>query len=310
MSAPLRPFRFGVQCFDAPTGKHWLEDARRAEGLGYDTLLMPDHFGPQFAVFAGLTAAATVTTTLRVGTLVAANDFRHPLVLAKEAATLDLISGGRFELGLGAGWDGSDYAETGIPLASAAERVERLTESIAVLKAAFSGERFSFTGRHYQVTGYEPVPLPVQRPHPPLMIGAGSPKLLGLAAREAGIVALAPRTRADGSGLIRANVAPEATKRKIGWVREAAGARFTELELSVLVFGVAVTSDRDSAARALAGKWDLTPEDVLASPHFLVGTVGEIAGELVSTRERLGISYWVVQDLEPFASVLEQLAGR
>jgi probable F420-dependent oxidoreductase len=309
MSAPLRPFRFAVQCFDATTGKEWLEAARKAEGLGYDTLLMPDHFGPQFGVFAGLTAAATVTTTLRVGTLVAANDFRHPLMLAKEAATLDLISSGRFELGLGAGWDGSDYAETGIPLASSAERAERLTESVAVLKAAFAGERFSFTGRHYQVTGYTPVPLPVQRPHPPLMIGAGSPKLLALAAQEAGIVALAPRTRADGSGLIRSNVAPEATKRKIGWVREAAGARFTELELSVLVFGVVVTSDRDSAAKELAAKWDLTAEDVLASPHFLVGTVSQIAGELISARESLGISYWVVQDLEPFGSVIKRLAG-
>ncbi len=309
MSAPLRRFRFGVQCFDAETGTRWLEDARRAEGLGYDTLLMPDHFGPQFGVFAGLTAAATVTSTLRVGTLVAANDFRHPLVLAKEAATLDVISGGRFELGIGAGWDGTDYAESGIALASAAERTERLAEAITVLKGAFSGERFSFSGSHYTITEHAAQPVPVQRPHPPLMIGAGAPKLLGLAAREADIITFAPRTRADGSGLIRETVSLEATERKVGWAREAAGDRFGDLELGALVFAVVVTNDRQTAAETLARRWKLTPDAVLASPHLFAGTVGEIADEFIQARERLGISYWVVQDLEPFDAVLSKLAG-
>ncbi len=310
MTGTRRPFRFGVQQFDTPTGAQWLETARQAEALGYDTLLMPDHFGSQFAPFSGLTAAATVTATMRVGTLVAANDFRHPLVLAKEAATLDLISGGRFELGLGAGWDGSDYAESGIEFLGSAERADRLTEAIAVLKAAFSGEKFSFSGRYYQITGHAARPLPAQRPHPPLMIGAGAPRLLGLAAREADIVTLAPRTRADGSGLIRASVSAEATERKIGWIREGAGDRFGALELGALVFAVEVTADPMAAAEALAARWDLTPQAVLSSPHLLVGPAEQIAEDLLECRERLGISYWVVQDIEPFAPVLTLLTGR
>jgi probable F420-dependent oxidoreductase len=313
MTASLHRFRFGVQCYHTRTGAEWLEAARMAEAVGYDILLMPDHFGPWFGPFAGLTAAAAVTSTLRVGTLVAANDFRHPLVLAKEAATLDLISAGRFELGLGAGWDGSDYAESGIALASSAERTERLGEAITVLKAAFSGERFSFTGSHYQISEHAAGPVPAQRPHPPLMIGAGAPKLLGLAAREADIVTLAPRTRADGSGLILASVSSEATQRKVGWVREAAGDRFDKLELGALVFAVEITSDPLPAAEALAARWDLTPAAVLASPHLLVGTVSQIADELLSAREGLGISYWVFQDPEAFAPafapVLDRLAG-
>jgi probable F420-dependent oxidoreductase len=153
---------------------------------------MPDHFGPQFGPWAALGAAASVTSRLRVGTLVASNDLRYPLVLAKEAATVDVISAGRLELGLGAGWGGSDYAEAGTAFAGPAERIDRLAEAIAVLKAAFSGERFSFTGQHYQVRGHAAGPVPAQRPHPPLMIGAAGPRLLVLAAREADLVTLCP----------------------------------------------------------------------------------------------------------------------
>jgi len=292
------------------TGALWLETARQAEALGYDALLMPDHFGEQFAPFSGLAAAAAVTTTLHLGTLVAANDFRHPLVLAKEAATLDLISEGRFELGLGAGWHGSDYTESGITFLGPAERVDRLSEAIAVLKAAFTGQRFSFSGRYYHITEHTAGPVPAQQPHPPLMIGAASPRLLRLAGREADIVTLAPRTRPDGSGLILASVSSQATERKIGCIREGAGDRFGELELGAIVFAVEITDNPMAAAQALAARWDLTPPEVLSSPHLLVGTVEQIAEDLLKYRERFGISYWAVQDLQPFAPVLSRLAGR
>ena len=200
MTAPLRWLRFGVQQEAAQTGAQWLGIARQAEALGFDTLLMPDHFGLQLGPWAALGAAASVTSRLRLGTLVASNDFRYPLVLAKEAATVDDLAGRR--VGLGAGWDGSDYAEAGIAFAGPAERIDRLAEAIAVLKAAFSGERFSFTGQHYQVRGHAAGRAPCQRPHPPLMIGAVGPRLLVLAAWEADIVTPcplypAPRQRAD-----------------------------------------------------------------------------------------------------------------
>ena len=304
-----RPFRFGVQLAEAGSGAQWLDDARQAEALGYDALLMPDHFGAQFGPFAGLSAAAAVTSTIRLGTLVAANDFRHPLVLAKEAATVDVISGGRFELGIGAGWDGSDYAGTGIRLDSASERTDRLTEAVAVLKGAFTGERFSFTGKHYQVADYTSGPVPVQRPHPRLMIGAGAPRLLGLAAREADIATLAPRTRGDGSGLIVSSGTADATDRKISWIREAAGPRFDQLELGALIFGVVVTDNPQAVAEEWGAAFDTTPAAVLGSPHVLIGSIQSMADEVRGYRERFGISYWVVQEMQPFAQVLAHLAG-
>ena len=309
MGVPVRQFRFGVQQQLAPTGARWLDGAREAEALGFDSLLMPDHFGSHFGPLAGLSAAAAVTSRLRVGTLVAANDFRHPLMLAKEAATIDVISAGRLELGLGAGWDGRDYAEAGIPFAGAGERIDRLAEAIAVLRAAFSGKTFSFPGKHYQVSGYAGGPVPVQRPHPPLMIGAAGPRLLRLAAREADIVTLCPRTRNDGSGLILSSVSAQATERKIGWVREAVGDRADHVEPGALVFAVEITTSRQQAAEAMAGEWDLTPQEVLDSPHLLAGTPQQIAEDLLGFRERFGISYWVVQDMQPFAQVLARLAG-
>lgn len=304
-----RPFRFGVQLSQADTGAQWLDDARQAEALGYDALLMPDHFGAQFGPFAALGAAAAATSTIRLGLLVAANDFRHPLVLAKEAATVDVISGGRFELGLGAGWDGSDYAASGIPLDAASVRTDRLTEAVTVLKLAFTGEPFSFDGKHYQITNATAGPVPVQRPHPPLMIGAGAPRLLGLAGREADIATLARRTRGDGSGLIVSSASAEATDRKIAWIRDGAGPRFDQVELGALIFGVVVTDNPRAVAQEWAAALDTTADDVLGSPHVLIGSIESMADELRGHRERFGISYWVAQGMRPFAEVVAKLAG-
>jgi probable F420-dependent oxidoreductase len=309
-SGVRRPFRFGLQVEQAPTAAAWRDLARQAEDVGFDVLLMPDHFGDQFSPFAGLAAAAAATSTLRLGTLVIDNDFRQPLVLAKESATLDVVSDGRLELGLGAGWDGSDYSETGIPFDEPAGRVARLAEAVAVLKGAFAGEPFSHQGEHYQVNHYRGAPAPVQRPHPPLMIGAGSPRLLALAAREAQIAALARRTRPDGSGVVVSDISVEATERKVAWVREAAGERFDSIELNSLIFAVEVTDDAQSGAEQLAARFGITPADALASPHVLVGPVERMVDAVLEWRQRSGISYFVVQqEIETFAPVLARLAG-
>src|SRR5215211_9239903 len=231
MDKGRRPFRFGV-IGEAITSRERLLDApRRAEALGYSTLLLRDHFvaepfGDQLAPMVALTAAAGATRTLRVGTLVLDNDYRHPVLLAKEAATLDLLSGGRFELGLGAGWLREEYVSAGMPFDPAGVRVGRMEESLRLLKGLFSGESVTFAGEHYAVTGLESFPRPVQRPHPPLMIGAGSRRMLGIAGREADIVGILPKALPDGT--ISDDLAertPETLKRKVGWAREAAGDR-------------------------------------------------------------------------------------
>src|SRR2546428_1826024 len=188
MSPHPKPFRFGVQEHSAPSAKAWRDTARRVESLGYKALYLPDHFGHQLGPIAALLAAADATTTLRVGSLVFDNDYRHPVVLAKEAATLDLLSDGRLDLGIGAGWMVSDYEQAGIPFDSPGIRIERLAEAIAIIKKFFAGGEFSFQGKHYSINGIEGAPSPVQKPHPPLLLGGGGRKMLQLAAREADIV--------------------------------------------------------------------------------------------------------------------------
>src|SRR4051794_15610382 len=183
-----RKFRFGAQCSYAGSGKDWAAKARRLEDLGYATLCMPDHFDDQLAPMPALTAAAAATTTLRVGTLVLGNDYRHPLITAKEAATVDVLSGGRFELGIGAGWMGSDYEQSGIGLDPPGVRIERLAESLAVVKGLLAGGKFSFAGRYYSVTRHPGTPAAVQRPRPPILVGGGGRRILSLAGREADIV--------------------------------------------------------------------------------------------------------------------------
>jgi probable F420-dependent oxidoreductase len=184
----VRTFRFGVQEHRAPSAKAWKEKAREVESLGYATLYLPDHFTDQVGPIAALMAAADATTTLRVGSLVFDNDYRHPVVLAKEAATLDLLSEGRLDLGLGAGWMASDYEQAGIPFDSAGTRISRMEEALTIIKGLFTGEPFTFAGEHYRLTSMEGSPRPVQRPHPPILLGGGGRRMLRIAAREADIV--------------------------------------------------------------------------------------------------------------------------
>jgi probable F420-dependent oxidoreductase len=306
-----RAFRFGVTVPAVAAGPAWAERARRVEQLGYAILQMPDHFREQLAPVPALTAAALATTRLRVGSLVFSNDFRHPVVLAKEAATLDVLSGGRFELGLGSGWLREEYDQAGILFDAPGTRIERMAEAVTLVKGLLTGEPVHFTGRHYTIAGLRGTPTPIQRPHPPLVIGGGGQRLLSLAAREASIVSLVPRARRDGGGLDRGDFGEAAFRQKIEWVRAAAGDRLAALELHTLIQAVVVTDRRAIAAEQLATRFKIGPELVLESPYVLCGTVEEICETLRQRRQTHGISYVTVfdRDLEVFAPVVERLAA-
>jgi probable F420-dependent oxidoreductase len=308
----IRPFRFGVAIPGAQSGEDWIARVRRVEELGYSTLLMPDHFGGQFAPIPALMAAAQATKSLHVGSFVMDNDFHHPVVLAKESATLDLLSGGRLELGLGAGWMASDYEKSGIPLDRAGVRVSRMEESLHILKGLFADGPTTFEGKYYTVTNLEGMPKPHQRPHPPLMIGGAGKRVLSIAAREADIVSIVARPLPDGNSLDVTDMTPAATERKIDLIRQEAGARFDEIELNILLFAVVVTQNRQQAADQLAERFQTTGEQLLQTPHCLIGTPEQIAEDLLARRERYGISYITIfgDNLETFAPVVAQLAGK
>jgi probable F420-dependent oxidoreductase len=307
-----RPFRFGVQEHRAPNAKAWREKARLVETLGYKTLYLPDHFGDQLSPIAALMSAADATTTLRIGSLVFDNDYRHPVVLAKEAATLDLLSEGRLDFGLGAGWQVSDYEQTGIPFDRPGLRIERMAEALQIIKSFFAGGSVSFTGKHYKVDAVEAAPVPVQKPHPPIVLGGGGKRMLHLAGHEADIVSI-NFNLSEGRvnrNLVRTGLA-EATDEKVAWIKEGAGDRFAAIELSVTVFVANVSDDRNTVARALAAGLRSEPGDVLQTPHFLIGTVEQIIEDLQARRERFGISYVVVPDeaAVSLAPVVERLTG-
>lgn len=307
-----RPFRFGIQSARASSREEWTAKARRIEELGYSTLFIPDHFEDQLAPIPALVAAADATKTLRLGTMVLDNDFRHPVVLAKELATLDLISGGRLEIGIGAGWMRSDYEQSGIPFDAPGVRIERLAESLTILKGLFADGPLTFSGRHYQIQNCNGTPKPVQKPHPPILVGGGARRVLTLAARQADIVGV---NFVLAEGVVNPAVAvtgsPAATAEKLAWVREAAGARFDALELNCTVFVSVVTDDRQAMAERVAPGFGLAPADVLASPHVLIGTVEQIVDDLQRRREEYGFSYIVFSGdvFEAMAPVVARLAG-
>ncbi len=312
MTAPRRRFRFGAQLAGAPSGEVWAEVARRVEGDGYSTLVMPDHFDDQWAPVPALAAAAAATTTLRIGSMVLDHDYRHPVVVAKEAATLDVLSDGRLELGLGAGWQRRDYEQSGIAYDDAATRVERLAEGLVVIKGLLGDGPFSFAGRHHTVTDLIGTPHPVQRPHPPILVGGGARQILTVAGREADIVGINFDLRTGAIGPeVGASGTAAATVAKLGWIRDAAGSRFDELELSVRVYVAVVTDQRAEVAAGLAAGFGLTAEEILGTPHFLVGTTDQIVEDLVRRRDELGLSYVVFSGgaLDDMAPVVARLAG-
>jgi probable F420-dependent oxidoreductase len=310
-----RRFRFGVAATTATSGTAFCELARRAESLGYSTLFVPDHFVDHpLAPMPALAAAAAVTTNLRVGPLVLGNDYKHPVVLAREAATLDVLSDGRLELGIGAGWMTADYEKAGIPLDRPGVRIRRLEESIAILKGLFGDEPFSFDGEHYTITDLDGMPKPVQKPYPPFIIGGGGPKILGVAAREAAIVGINAflRSGEPTSSESVQSLAPSATDQKVRWLRDAAGERFDDLELQTLVGFVLSTDDRASIGQGMAAAFGVEPEDALSAPVTLVGTQDQMIEALEARRERWQISYVVIpsESMEMFAPVVSRLAGK
>jgi probable F420-dependent oxidoreductase len=292
--------------------KQWLDHVRKAEDLGYSTIFLPDHFGDQLAPIPALMSAAEISN-LRVGMLVLDNDYRHPVVLAKEAATMDLLSEGRLELGIGAGWMRSDYEQSGMPYDPPKVRVERFEEGVKVLKGLFAEGPFSFQGKHYTITGLDGKPDPVQDPHPPLLIGGGGPRVLRFAGAEADIVGINVNLRA---GEVRPEMGADATRdailQKVAWVREGAGDRFDDLELNVLVMMCFVTDDRMGQAEMFGSMFGLNAEQALEVPLAVCGTVDEICDDLTKRRELYGISYPVLNEasFEPFAPVVERMAGR
>lgn len=310
---PQRPFRFGIQAHQAPNRAAWVDLARRTEAHGYSCLTMPDHFGDQLAPIPALQSAADATTTLRVGALVFDNDYKHPVVLAKELATIDLLSDGRLEIGIGAGWMISDYEQSGMPYDPAGVRVDRFEEGLAILKGAFGEGPFDHRGEHYNIRGYNGTPKPVQRPYPPILIGGGGKRVLGIAAREADIVGINGTMTAGVVGPeVISTMTAEAVDDKVAIVAAAAGDRLGAIEMNIRAFMVSVTDDRSGALDVISQFAGMPPDAVAASPFALVGSVSQITEELQAQRERWGFSYIIVgeEDLEPFAPVVAALAGR
>ncbi len=309
-----RRFRFGVGCSKRRSRKEFTELARKVESLGYSTLFVPDHFvDHDLAPTVALAHAAAVTDTLRIGTFVLGNDYRHPVVCAREMASLDLLSDGRLELGIGAGWMTADYEKAGIPLDRPGVRIARLAESVTIMKGLFADGPFTFHGEHYHVTDLEGMPKPVQQPVP-FFIGGGAPKILGLAAREAQIVGInANLGSGDGTTHDAAmSLTPSATDQKITWVRDAAGNRFDELELQSLVGFVHVSNDPASVLDGIANAFGITKGDARLAPPCLVGTEDDIVASLEERRERWQMSYHVVDDdaIDAFAPIVARVAGK
>ena len=316
MSTPRLPFRFGVLAMrPASTRVEWLERGRRAEGQGFGTFQVSDHFDRSPAApLLTLAAVAQSTATIGLGTLVLDNDFRHPAVLAKELATLDVLCDGRLEVGLGAGWMSADYAVSGIPFEPAGRRIDKLAETLAILSAVLSGpDPVTSTGKHYAVRELRSIPAPRRRP--PLLVGGGRPRVLALAARTADVVSVnfdvsegrvGPRaTRSASAG---------ATDEKLGWIRAAAADRPTQPELHLVAYWSQVTDrpEEAAAARIAALGLPVTPAELLASPHCLIGPHAALVERLLELRERWGFSYVTVydSDAESLAPVVGDLAGR
>jgi probable F420-dependent oxidoreductase len=296
--------------------------AQRAEEIGYATFGMADHFMTALAPLVALQAVADATEKVRLTQIVLAQDFRHPAVLAKELATLDVLSGGRLEVGLGAGWMRSEFEQAGIPFDRASVRIERLEEAVLVLKGLFADEPLNFSGRHFTIRDLDGTPKPVQRPGPPIMIGGGGPRLLAAAARRADIVQVLPGSIRGDMGLDPASVTADAYGEKLDWIRDAAGPRFDEIELGALLLNVTITDDPDSAldeflerfapsARSgrTAGR---TRHELFASPMVAIGSLEQVCDKLRETRDHFGFSYFappVGASMQSLAPVVERLTG-
>ncbi len=307
----MRAFRFGVVMARARSCEGVLAQARRAEELGYDTLQSPDHLGAQLSPIAALTFAAASTTRLHVGSYVFANDFRHPLMLARDAHSLHILSEGRFELGLGAGWDASDYEKLGRPYDPVGRRIDRLTESLPLVKRLLAGETVDHEGPNYPMQGAYAGPPPIGGSRPRILIGGSCPRILGLAAREADIVGLHPRFNASRRARL-GEATDEGTARKIAIVREAAGARFDQLEFNIMVGHAVLTGGRRPTRSSIAKVTRSAATALAGTSYVLRGTVSQLTEELLRRRDRLGISYYSIpaHAMEEMAPLVAALGGR
>jgi probable F420-dependent oxidoreductase len=288
----MRRFRFIVTTRNAESGEAWRAKARRIESLGYDTITTPDHLTAQFAPMPGLMAAADATTTLRVSALVFANDYRNPVMFAKEIATIDAISGGRCDVGIGTGWYAKDYEMMGIPLDPPGVRVARLDEALVLMKRLWTEEKVDHQGRFYRTVGAAVLPRVHQKPYPPIVIGAGGPVMLRLAARHADIVSITGalgRTEADDSW--RAQRSRAAFEEKLAIIRKEAGTRFAEVGINYDA-DIKITDDPRAAYEAAATKEGVTPEAIAESPAYLYGSLAEIHRAMLERRDRYGLCYY------------------
>ena len=312
---PTKPFRFGVQLSNAASGAEWTEQAKKVESLGYDVATMPDHFGDQLAPVPALQAILDATTTLRASALVFDNDYKHPVVLAKELATMDVLSNGRVEVGLGAGWMISDYEQAGMQYDRPGVRIDRFLEGLHIIKSAMGPEPFSFEGNHYTITDYNGFPKPVGGKCPPVIIGGGGPRVLKIAAREADIVGVNGSLHAGviGPDAI-STMTGEVITEKVAIVADAAEAagRLDHIEMNIRAFFVSVTDDRAGQVAGMAGLIGVDERMIENSPFALIGSTAKIAEDIVARREQYGFSYVIVgpDELEAFAPVVAQLAGK
>lgn len=311
----MNRFRFAVQAtVGVDNGNSWRTLARKAESLGFSTLFIPDHLDDgQLSPIVSMTAAAMATSTLRVGSLLFNNDLRHPVLLAKEMSTLDLISEGRLEVGIGAGWKRTDYDQTGILLERPGARIERLSESIQVVKSLWTTGSCTFSGEYYKIFESVGLPLPFRPSGPPLIVGGGGKKILTLAAMQADIVGINPSLASGVVGEdLKDTVGPERFKERLDWVREAAGERFSELELQCLTFVAHVSNDSSKWISDLAPEFGVSPEFAKSIPIVLAGSISEVIETIEERRETYGFSYWVIHqhEMDSFAPVVEALSGK
>lgn len=311
----MRPFRFLAGATEPVSAAEFAERVRRAEAFGFDTLVFPDHIVPQLAPVPAMAMVAALSDRLRVAPFVLNNDLRHPAVLGHDLATVDLLSDGRLDVAIGAGWNKREYDATGLTYDAPGIRVRRLAEAVTVLKGYFGEEPFSFSGEHYTITQLDGQPKPVQRPHPPFMIGGGGRRVLQLAAREAQIVSLAPRSGPQGRGEA-SSLSWDATVEKVGWVREAAGERFGELELNVYPSGVSpeITDNGRAAISEAADKMrqrfgELDEEMLRHSPHIWIGSLDELTEKALRLRAELGITSLMLGEVDELAPLVARLAG-
>ena len=309
---PRRPFRFSSPISGAVDRTTLVERSKQLEDLGYSTATIADHFNEQLAPFSALMAIAESTTTLHIAPFVLCNDYRHPVIVAKETATLDLLSEGRLEVGFGAGWMETDYEKSGMSFDPPSVRVARMEESLAIVRSLWRDEEVDFKGEHYQIDGLRGTPRPVQDPGPRIIIGGGGRRVLEVAAREADIIGFNPRMHA-GRIDERAgpSATPAATDQKLGWIHDAAADRWDDLELQVRLELAILTDEPDPLYEELSGPFGLTPDEARGTPHAIAGPIPSMVEQLIERRERWGLSYIGIpyDSALDFAPLVSALAG-